>query len=137
MTGRLLLAIQQELQGTEPMPEAPSLFVLVIVGTLVLVMLIALWRVFEKADQPGWTAIIPFVNYFFLAKAAGRPVWWGILMFVPLVNLIIWFILCIDLAKRFDRGTGFGIGLALLPIVFFPILAFGDDEASPLPAPSY
>ena len=49
-------------------------------------------------------------------------------MFVPLVNIIVWFILSIDLAKRFGRGTGFGIGIALLPIIFIPILGFGDDE---------
>src|SRR5688500_13843035 len=104
---------------------------IIIICALILFYLVVAWKVFEKAGQPGWTAIIPFVNYFFLAKAAGKPAWWGILMFVPIVNIIVWFILCIDLAKRFGEGTLFGVGLALLPIVFFPILAFGDFDAGP------
>ena len=125
MTGYSFLALLQDV--APPIPEM-STPVLVFVIACVLLMLVSMWRVFEKAGQPGWTAIIPFVNYFFLAKAAGKPAWWGLLMFVPIVNIIVWFIVCIDLSKRFGGGTGFGIGLALLPIVFFPILAFGDAE---------
>ena len=37
-------------------------------------------------------------------------------------------ILCIDLAKSFGKGVGFGIGLALLGIIFFPILGFGSAQ---------
>jgi hypothetical protein len=122
-----LLATMQEFEATAA-DTAPSLTVVVIVLALFLVVAIGLWKVFDKAGQPGWTAIIPFVNYFFLAMAAGKPAWWGILMFVPIVNIIVWFILSIDLAKRFGRGTGFGIGIALLPVIFIPILGFGDDE---------
>ena len=133
MTGHWLLALLQEAPVTEPTP-AVNMTVLVISLALLLFLAVAGWKVFEKAGVPGWTAIIPIVNYFFFAKAAGKPMWWGILCFVPIVNIIVWFILCIDLAKRFGKGTGFGIGLALLPIVFFPILAFGDAEAGPLPA---
>lgn len=91
-------------------------------------MIAALWKVFTKAGQPGWAAIIPIVNTYFLCKVAGRPGWWVILMFVPIVNFIIWIILCIDVAKNFGKGTGFGIGLLLLPIIFFPILGFGNAQ---------
>ena len=122
-----LLAAMQDFEATAT-DAGPGIVTIVIVLGLFLIVAIGLWKVFEKAGQPGWTAIIPFVNYFFLAMAAGRPAWWGILMFVPLVNIIVWFIVAIDLAKRFGRGTGFGIGIALLPIIFIPILGFGDDE---------
>lgn len=128
MTGYSFLTLLQE--DTAPMPEV-STGVLVFIIACALLMIVSMWRVFDKAGEPGWTAIIPLVNYFFLARAAGKPTWWGLLMFVPIVNIIVWFILCIDLSKRFGGGTGFGIGLALLPIVFFPILAFGDSEAGP------
>ena len=133
MTGYRLLAPLQDDPAAlaEPIMSTTMLVVILAIGIIVLV---AMWKVFEKAGQPGWTAIIPFVNYFFLAKAAGKPAWWGILCFVPIVNLIVWFILCIDLAKRFGKGVGFGIGLALLPIIFFPVLGFGDSTARPLPA---
>jgi uncharacterized protein DUF5684 len=92
----------------------------------VVLMIAALWKIFSKAAQPGWAAITPIVNTCFLIKVAGRPGWWLILMFIPLVNFIIWIILCIDVAKNFGKGTGFGIGLLLLPFIFFLILGFGS-----------
>jgi ABC-type sulfate transport system permease subunit len=91
-------------------------------------MIAALWKVFSKAGHPGWAAIIPIVNTYFLCKVAGRPGWWIILIFIPFVNFIIWIILCIDVAKNFGKGAGFGIGLLLLPFIFFPILGFGSAQ---------
>jgi hypothetical protein len=133
MTAFWTLALLQEAQETAEMPPMPELspLAIIIICAIILFYIVVGWKVFEKAGQPGWTAIIPFVNYFFFALAAGKPAWWGILMFVPIVNIIVWFILCIDLAKRFRHGTGFGIGLALLGFIFFPILAFGDEEPGP------
>ena len=49
-------------------------------------------------------------------------------MLIPFVNVIIGIILCIDLAKSFGKGAGFGIGLLLLGIIFFPILGFGSAQ---------
>jgi uncharacterized membrane protein YhaH (DUF805 family) len=109
-----------------------------------ILMIAALWKIFSKAGQPGWAAIVPILNTYFTIKVAGRPGWWLLLMFIPFVNFIIWIVLCIDLAKSFGKGTGFGIGLLLLPIIFFPILGFssaqyrGPAAAGPLapgPAP--
>ena len=61
-------------------------------------------------------------------KIAGKPGWWTILMFIPLVGIIVFIIACISLAERFGKGAGFGVGLGLLGIVFFPILGFGDAQ---------
>lgn len=94
----------------------------------VVLMIAALWKVFSKAGQPGWAAIIPIVNTYFLIRVAGRSGWWLILMFIPVVNFIIWIILCIDVAKNFGKGTGFGIGLLFLPFIFFLILGFGSAQ---------
>jgi len=49
-------------------------------------------------------------------------------MLIPFVNIIIAIILLIDLAKSFGKGVGFGIGLILLAIIFFPILGFGSAQ---------
>ncbi len=91
-----------------------------------LVVIIAMWKVFTKAGQPGWAAIIPIFNLYVLCKVAGRPGWWLILMLIPFVNLIIYIIVCIDVAKNFGKGAGFGIGLTFLGFIFFPILGFGS-----------
>ena len=93
-----------------------------------ILMVAACWKIFSKADQPGWAAIIPIYNWYILCKIVGRPGWWVILLFIPFVNFIIGIILCIDLAKSFGKGVGFGIGLILLGIIFFPILGFGSAQ---------
>ncbi len=90
------------------------------------IIIIALWKVFAKAGQPGWGALIPIYNFYLLCKVAGRPGWWLILMLIPFVNFIIMIIVCIDIAKNFGKGAGFGLGLAFLGVIFFPILAFGS-----------
>ena len=54
------------------------------------------------------------------------PGWWVLLMFVPLVNIVINAILSIAIGENFGKGTGFGIGLFILPIIFYPILGFGE-----------
>jgi hypothetical protein len=87
-----------------------------------------MWKVFTKAGQPGWASIIPIYNLYIWCKIVGRPWWWILLMLIPFVNFIICIILCIDLAKSFGKGGGFGIGLALLGIIFFPILGFGSAQ---------
>lgn len=102
-------------------------------GTLLYVAVIAfyvycMWRVFVKAGKPGWAAIIPIYNILVELEIVGRPWWWLLLMFVPVVNVVIGVIILLDLAKVFGKGTGFGLGLIFLPFIFIPILAFGSDR---------
>ena len=100
-------------------------FLIVILAVAVFVIA-AMWKVFTKAGQPGWAAIVPIYNYVIMLKIVGRPLWWVVLMFVPLVNLVIGIMIHLELAKSFGKGTGFGVGLILLGFIFFPILGFGD-----------
>jgi hypothetical protein len=101
-----------------------SLFMLAVA----LVVIASIWKVFTKAGEPGWAAIVPIYNVVTLAKVAGKEWWWGLLLFVPCVGIIISFIVSIALAEKFGKGTGFGIGLALLPFVFYPMLGFGSAQ---------
>jgi hypothetical protein len=107
--------------GGSPVPAVCAL----VVGVVIIV---AMWKAFTKAGQPGWASLIPIYNIYVLTKIVGRPGWWVILMFIPFVNFIIGIILCIDLAKSFGNGVGFGLGLAFLGIIFFPILGFGSSQ---------
>ena len=74
-----------------------------------------------------WT-IIPIYNIWVLLEIVGRPGWWLVLMLIPFVNFIVLIILSIDVAKSFGKGTGFGLGLAFLSLIFYPILGFGDAK---------
>lgn len=94
------------------------------------VLIIAsMWKIFAKAGQPGWTALVPIYNIFVLLKIINKPGWWIILMLIPLVNFIAAAIVGIELAKVFGKSAVFGIfGLFLFSIIGYPILAFGDAQ---------
>jgi hypothetical protein len=104
-----------------------GVFLLFFFGVMILAI-VSMWKVFTKAGQPGWAAIVPIYNMVVILKIAGKPLWWLLLFFIPLVNLVIAIMVYIDLAKNFGKGAGFGVGLALLGIIFFPILGFGDAQ---------
>jgi len=93
---------------------------------IVAVGIAGLWKVFTKAGQPGWAVLVPFYNVLIVLRIVGRPDIWLLLCLIPGVNVVIQIILCVDLAKSFGKDTLFAIGLILLPVVFFPILGFGD-----------
>jgi uncharacterized membrane protein YoaK (UPF0700 family) len=84
------------------------------------------WKTFTKAGEPGWAVLVPIYNVIVLLKIAGKPAWWFLLFIIPVVNLVIGIMVAIAVAENFGKSTGFGIGLALLPFVFYPMLGFGD-----------
>lgn len=105
-----------------------GLLFLVIWLAIAVLMIAAFWKIFDKAGQPGWAAIVPIYNMYIWTKIVGRPWWFILLMFIPIVGWIIGIILIVDLAKSFGKGIGFAIGMILLGIVFYPMLAFGSAE---------
>src|SRR5438045_5035425 len=108
--------------------QAPGPLFWIFYLAFTILMIAAWWKIFTKAGQPGWASIIPIYNLYVWCKIVGRPWWWILLMLIPFVNFIILIILCIDMAKSFGKGAGFGIGLAFLVIIFWPILVFGRSE---------
>lgn len=88
--------------------------------------IVAVWKVFEKAGKPGWAAIVPFYNYFVMTEIAGKEILWFILLLIPCTMPIGWIVVNIDIAKAFGKETGYGLGLAFLPFIFYPMLAFSD-----------
>lgn len=98
---------------------------------IVVLLVASMWKIFVKAGEPGWAAIVPIYNLVILFKIAGKPAWWIVLMLIPLVNLIVAIIAVIALAKRFGKGTGFGLGMLILAPIFYPMLAWGDARYQP------
>jgi Family of unknown function (DUF5684) len=101
-----------------------------VVGIVILVLAVliiaGMWKVFQKAGEPGWAAIVPIYNIVVMLRIAGRPLWWILLFFIPIVSLIPSIMIPVDIAKRFGKGTGFGLGLIFLPFIFYPILGYGS-----------
>ncbi len=100
-------------------------------GLLVWLLTVAgFWTVFAKAGQPGWAAIIPIYNLYILFKIAGKPVWWLLLLLIPVVNVVVLFVVTTSVATRFGKGLLFGLGMLILPFVFYPMLGFGSSTYS-------
>jgi hypothetical protein len=118
---------------------------------LILLTIVSTWRIFVKAGRPGWHAIVPVYNIFVAFRIADLPMWQagafvatlvaravvqntvafsGGLMMISLPLLAasagLWFVACLGVASKFGKGTGFAVGMAVLPFVFYPILAFGS-----------
>ena len=109
-------------------------------GPLMIVLLafavfaiIVMWKIFEKANQPGWAVLIPFYNLYVYTQIVKRPGWWMLLYFlgaVPVIGsiavLVISILDNIRLSRAFGKSDGFAVGLIFLSIIFLAILAFGD-----------
>jgi hypothetical protein len=114
-----------------------SAIVVLIIELVVAVLMIAgMWKVFAKAGEPGWAAIIPIYNVIVMLKIAGKPGWWFILFLIPVVSLVISILVAIEIAKKFGQGTGYGIGMAFLPFIFYPMLGFGSATYQGAAAPA-
>jgi hypothetical protein len=126
----------------EGMPELFSPAFLCVFLSIMLVVgiinIIAMWKVFTKAGEPGWAVLIPIYNTYVLARVGGKPEWMGILAalggFIPFAGpIVVWvlfIIISIGVARTFGKGVMFGLGLCFLSFIFYPILGFGSSEAT-------
>lgn len=95
---------------------------------IAVLMLVSMWKIFVKAGKAGWASLIPFYNTIVMLEIVGLPIWYILLMFVPIVNVIISVVIMAKMAKVFGKGTGFVLGMLFLPLIFYPILAFDKSE---------
>jgi hypothetical protein len=120
--------MNRDLQQMSFETQGPGVLPLLIAGLIGIVMIAAMWKVFTKAGKPGWAAIIPIYNAIVLLNIAGKPTWWVVLFFIPIVSFVMLILTYVGLAERFGKGGGFAVGLVFLGIIFFPILGFGDAQ---------
>jgi len=105
---------------------------LVIALAIAVFMIIAQWKIFTKGGKPGWAAIIPIYREYVLFEMVGLKGWYVFLGLIPFVGSIILLVFSImaniNLAKCFGKDGGYAVGLILLPVIFYPILAFGKAQ---------
>ena len=109
-------------------PVVTILYLLVMAAGIV-----ALWKIFTKAGEPGWAALIPLYNAYVLFKIT-----WGngvkfLLMLIPIYNIVVIIQTMSKLAKAFGKSGGFVLGLIFLSPVFMLMLAFGDAQYVGIP----
>lgn len=113
------------------MDNLGSVVMMVVMLAVLVVVIASFWIVFTKASQPGWASIVPIYNIIILLKIANKPLWWILLWIIPVVNFVVSILVAIAVAKNFGKTASFGIGLAILPFICFPILAWGDAQYAP------
>ena len=104
---------------------------LVLVLALTVFIIAGIWKTFTKAGEPGWAAIIPIYNVIVLCRIAGKPEWWVLLFLIPIVNFVVAILVAVGVAENFGKSSLFGLGLAFLGFIFYPILGFGDARYRP------
>ena len=114
------------------------------ISSLVIIILgiVAMWKIFEKAGEQGWKALIPFYNFYTLCKLLKLNFWIFlaacICIIIPFVNIVAIFVIIYyafasqyRLSKAFGHGFGFFLGLLFLSFIFQLILAFNSDTYQP------
>jgi hypothetical protein len=102
---------------------------LIIYLGVIALLIASMWKVFQKAGQPGWAAIVPIYNVIVMLKIAGKPAWWILLYLIPFVNFIIALVVAVSMAKAFGKSALFGVfGLGFFSFIGYPMLAFGDAQ---------
>lgn len=94
-----------------------------------------MWKMFEKAGEPGWAALIPFYNIYKLCQISIGNGWMALLALftpVPILGLItlvvLLYLLAVNTAAAFGKPKIWAIGLFFLSSIFYCILGFGDAE---------
>lgn len=86
------------------------------------------WRIFTKAGEEGWKAIIPCYNVYIIFKITWGTGWKFLYLLVPFLNIYAIIKTCILLAKAFGKSGWFAFGLVMVPHIMGLILAFSDCE---------
>ncbi|MBC8046855.1 MAG: signal peptidase I [Fimbriimonadaceae bacterium] len=86
---------------------------------------VGLYKLFEKAGIAGWKAFVPFYNYYLCVKLIGKPVWWFLLLFVPIVNAVMIFLIATELVKAYGKdGFWAGVASMMIPQFYYPFIGF-------------
>ena len=102
---------------------------LIVYLAVLVFMLVTMWKIYQKAGQPGWAAIVPIYNIIGMLKIIKMD-WWHVLimLFVPFAAIVYSILIPIKLAKVFGKSTGFGVLAIFFAIIAYPILAFGSAQ---------
>lgn len=77
------------------------------------------WKLYEAAGRKRWEAAIPVYNSIVLMKIISRPPWWTILLFIPIINLIMFPVIWIETLRSFGKRSSFDTFLGLITFGFY------------------
>ena len=74
------------------------------------------WKLYQKAGRKAWEALIPVYNAVILMKIVNRPWWWVVLLFIPIINLIMFPVVWVETARSFGRNSTTDTWLTILSL---------------------
>lgn len=77
------------------------------------------WKLYEKAGRKSWEALVPIYNAIILMKIINRPSWYVILLFIPVVNLLMFTVLWVETIRSFGKNSNKDTWLVLLTFGFY------------------
>lgn len=77
------------------------------------------WKLYEAAGRKRWEAAIPVYNAIVLMKIIGRPTWWTILLFIPIINLIMFPVIWVETLRSFGKRTTLDTFLGIITFGFY------------------
>ena len=105
-----------------------SISIVIISLIISIVMLISLIKIFTRNGKPGWGVIIPIYNFILMSEIAEVKSIYVILLFVPIVNIYARYVIYKGIAKKYNKSSGYAVGMLLVPFIFFPMLAFKKED---------
>ena len=82
-------------------------------------MFLKLWKLFKKAGFSPVLAAIPLYNSVILLRIIGRPAWWVVLLYIPIVNLLMLPVVWVETARKFGKDSFMDTFLAWASLGFY------------------
>lgn len=123
-------------RGVEQEPASGATMLLgVIILIFAIIAVAGVWKLFKKAGQPGWAAIIPIYNTYILLQIAEKPTWWLVFLLLSFIPVLGFFIalafsvlIGIEVAKKFGKSEVFGAIVCGILGIGYAILGFGNAQ---------
>ena len=77
------------------------------------------WKLYIKAGRKAWEAAVPIYNAVVLMRIINRPVWWVILLFIPIINLLMFPVVWVETIRSFGRNSLLESWLVVLTLGFY------------------
>lgn len=105
-----------------------SLIILCLTLTRSIILMFGGKNLFKKANKNETSSYYPILNLFVLLEIVDMSTFYGILLFIPVLNLFVLSLMSYKLSKVFNTEKKFTIGLILFPICYIPLLCYSDKQ---------
>jgi len=80
---------------------------------------IGTWKLYKKAGYDAWNAFVPVYNAVILMKIINRTPYWTILLFLPMINVIMFPIIWVETSRSFGKNSYLDTLLAVISLGFY------------------